>query len=257
MRALSLLLILVNVGLLGWARWVAPPQPPPAPRLVPAEAQRLVLVARAPDRVAAATDGPAQDGEGAGAAADAPAAEAGDPGPPRQAQAPAPPAELAGARLVVLAAAATAQCASIGPFEDSDVAAAAVEAVRAEGLQASRRVTEDEVFVGRAVLIPPLPTREAAQATADRLRRAGIRDMYVIEPPAPLANAISLGLFSEPARADRHAARLRSLGFAPELRDRTRTAEVYFVDFRVPPGRAVDLSRFEGGGRRLVSGACP
>ncbi|MEM9383772.1 MAG: hypothetical protein AAGA68_01825 [Pseudomonadota bacterium] len=250
MRAIALLLVLVNLGLLGWSRWVAT-APMPSARPLPASVERLALVAP-PGQVR-------EDEVGGEVLADASVEsdpqEAGEPAPPAAVPASIPAAELAGSQLVVIAPSAQAQCASVGPFLDLAGAAEFAAAVRARGLEPGQRRLASDVWVGYSVMLPPLPSREAARATASALREAGVEDLY-IEPGGDLRNAISLGLFSQRDGADRHAKAIRDLGFEPEIRDRTRTADVYFVDFEVPAGKRVDLSRFERQGRRLSNGVC-
>ncbi len=252
MRAVTLLLVLVNLGLLAWSRWVAP-APGPASRPVPASAERLALVKR-DDVVDLGVDDPASADVDPGLANEP--EEAGEPAPPSEVPAEvAATIELAGSQLVVIAPGDQAQCASVGPFLDLAGAGEFAAAVRARGLQPSQRLIASDVWVGYSVMLPPMRSREEARAVAAALREAGIEDLY-IEPGGALRNAISLGLFSQRAGADRHAGRIRALGYEPQIRDRTRTADVYFVDFEVPAGERVDLSRFERQGRRLSNGVC-
>jgi hypothetical protein len=286
MRALALILVLANFGVFGWTRWVAVPEADVTPpRTLGPQVERLALVA-AP---AAAPGSPSGLADGAGDAMADPQTGAGEEGapavattPPANAARDVPPAErevgrdgddaettgasasesavpdvvLAGAQLVVIAPPDSPPlCASIGPFLDIPSAADLSAELRSRALVPKQRVLESDVWVGYAVLLAPAPTRAEALAVTDRLKARGIEDLYVI-PSGDQRNAVSLGLFSERRRAERRVAQLRELGFDPQIQDRTRTATVYFVDFEVPSGQRVDLSRFERPGRRLTNGEC-
>ncbi len=175
--------------------------------------------------------------------------------PPQDLAGSAPAVELAGTQLVVVAADDLDLCASIGPFLDLQQAAEFAAAVRQRGLVPIQRLLDSEIWVGYAVLLPPAADREAALGVAARLRAAGVDDIYV-EAAGEWRDAVSLGLYSERPRAERRAAQIRALGFDAQVRDRTRVARVYWVDFEVPAGRRVDLSAYERPGRRLTNGEC-
>jgi hypothetical protein len=284
-----LALVLLNLGMFGWTQWVATPSTAAPPRALSKEVEVLTILPRAAtvdasmvaatgerdeasDRAggaaaettseapltvepaAAATPGEEDGGTVAGASeVEAPSPD----GEPAAVPAPSTePVELAGTQLVIIAAPDQPdQCASIGPFIELGQAAEFAAVIREMGLTPSQRLLESDVWVGYAVLLPPLPTRAEGLGVAQTLREAGVEDIYV-EPGGELRNAVSLGLFSDRQRAGRRAAQITDLGFSPVIRDRTRTAEVYWVDFVVPSGRRVDLSRFEQPGRRLTNGEC-
>jgi hypothetical protein len=56
-------------------------------------------------------------------------------------------------------------------------------------------------------------------------------------------NAISLGLFTAPERADQRAAEIGRLGFAPRVAERFRDATVYWLDFVETAGEPLHPER--------------
>ena len=177
LRALIVILLALNLGVAAWW-WVSGDATHAPPRLPADTTPRLRLVS-----------------EGALAAA-APAA------------APGPGALPASASAV-------ARCVRLGPFAD---AAARDAAWRSLGAVVERAVPRDvPARSGRGwrVIVPPLPTREAATAEAERMRAAGIRDLYVLNEGVD-AHAIALGRYGNEQTARRREADLRGRGFAAQ-----------------------------------------
>ncbi|HEY4341258.1 MAG TPA: hypothetical protein VGM97_15045, partial [Steroidobacteraceae bacterium] len=75
------------------------------------------------------------------------------------------------------------------------------------------------------------------------------------------ANVLSLGLFSEQARAETRRAEIAKLGFEPVVQNRTHNGEVHWLDVTLQePGQLVDptlLQPESGGIVRLETTACP
>ena len=74
------------------------------------------------------------------------------------------------------------------------------------------------------VMIPPLPSRAAGLAMLKRLEAEGITDTWLF-PRGVYRNAISLGLFSRKAGAERHLRRVNQQGFEAELIEKGRRQE--------------------------------
>lgn len=142
-------------------------------------------------------------------------------------------------------------CVSIGPFRDLTEVARASTSLRASGLVPRQRAGEGPVWAGYWVSLAGVGTSAEAQKIIERLRRSGIADAYVV-PDAGAGGTISLGLFSDRARALRRVDDVRALGYAPLLQERTRTGTVYWIDVDVAPGRKLDPATFEGDAGRIV-----
>ncbi len=134
------------------------------------------------------------------------------------------------------AAAIGRSCVSIGPFKTNPEADAAMAEYRDEGMLASVRTTEGELFVGHWVQIRNIPDREAGNAILEQLRAGGLGDAYLV-PTDEEGLKISLGLFGEMARAERVELQAKSLDLPADITRRMREATVFFVDIGLPPGK--------------------
>lgn len=258
MKALGLALLLANVLFLAWSQWLgsnepvatAAPPPPDVPKLVlakeaePAPAQEASLPAAPEEQPQQGAEyGPLEVRDGVN---DRPSRN-----PPPAAAEQTPPAELL---------AGVSRCLSVGPFRDLAAASQGSTALRSAGHDPRTRVAEGEVWAGLWVYLGDLPSRTEAQRAVTLLKQRGIRDAYIM-PAADATADISLGIFSEPARAQRRAEEVRALGFTPTIADRTRTGTVYWVDVELKPTDGfIDPSTIpseEGKISRLQVEACP
>jgi len=219
MKALFLGLLLANVLFFAWAQWHAPD-----------EQQLGAAVASTVPTLQLADE----DQISSPSAADADAA------PTNASQAPADSPEIAPERppeTTTVASSTTGaelpggavRCVSIGPFRDLSEATQASAALRGGGYDPRTRVAEGDVWAGLWVYLDDLPSHEEAQRAMTLLKRRGISDAYIM-PSADLTNDISLGVFSEPTRAQRRAEEIKTLGFTPTIADRTRRGTVYWID---------------------------
>jgi hypothetical protein len=120
-------------------------------------------------------------------------------------------------------------------FKSSPEADAAMTEYRTEGMRASVRTTEGQLFVGHWVQIRNIPDREAGNAILEQLRIGGLGDAYLV-PTDEEGLKISLGLFGEMSRAERVELQAKSLDLQVDITARMREATVFFVDIGLPPG---------------------
>jgi hypothetical protein len=121
------------------------------------------------------------------------------------------------------------RCISVGPFRDVSETAHAASILRGGGYDPRQRVADGEVWAGVWVYLPLPATRTAAEQTLAKLKSSGIDD--ALEMPGPNdGSVISLGLFSEPKRAQARIAQAQALGFNPGIADRKRNGNVYWID---------------------------
>lgn len=122
-----------------------------------------------------------------------------------------------------------ANCVSGGPYLDRAAAEQAATNLAVLGYTSRLRPSRDQVWVGQWVRIDDFATPEDAQAALAALRSAGAGDAFVMsdEPPG---NVVSLGIFSEPARADEAMAIAHNAGFTPRMDDHYRVADVFWLD---------------------------
>jgi hypothetical protein len=254
LKSIVVCLVLANVGYFLWARGIAKTAEAPASG-VPAATLRLASESADASRPA-----------GAGSAADAAVGAAGgasaDSG--RGAEVPrAEGAESAKAGLLTN----VKRCITVGPFRDVSEAAHAATTLRGGGYDPRQRVADGEVWAGVWVYLPLPSSRTAGDQMLARLKSGGFDD--ALEMPGPNdSSVISLGLYSEPKRAQARVAQAQALGFNPGIADRKRTGNVYWIDIDLKPtdsllnpadlqGEAGHIVRLEVKSCPSVSGASP
>ena len=152
------------------------------------------------------------------------------------------------------------RCISVGPFRDVSEAAHAASTLRGGGYDPRQRVAEGEVWAGVWVYLPLPAARSVAEQTLAKLKAGGIDD--ALEMPGPNeGSVISLGLYSEPKRAQSRVAQAQALGFNPGIADRKRTGNVYWIDIDLKPTDSLlnpaDLQGESGRIVRLEVKGCP
>jgi hypothetical protein len=152
------------------------------------------------------------------------------------------------------------RCISVGPFRDVSEAAHAASTLRGGGYDPRQRVADGEVWAGVWVYLPLPAARPVADQTLAKLKAGGIDD--ALEMPGPNeAAVISLGLYSEPKRAQARVAQVQGLGFNPGIADRKRNGNVYWIDIDLKSTDSLlnpsDLQGESGRIVRLEVKACP
>jgi hypothetical protein len=192
LRALFLMLLLANLLFLAWATWIAPPAPLAGMATPSAPDRRAIRLLR---------EAPAQ-----GAAA-----------------------QPASAASAAAADQQQAACVSAGPFLERAQAEVAASQLQKLGFTSRLRAATEQIRVGQWVRVPNLATAEDAANALAALKAAGVADAEIVHEDPP-ANTVSLGVFGEPARAAQVAEIARKAGFSPEVSDRTRSADVFWLD---------------------------
>lgn len=220
MRWLVLSLLIANAAFLGWQlqREPAPPEPAASPT-PPGMVNRLLLVGEIDDSVLRERRGPL-------------AVE--------PSLAPSDSVKLDDVLAAMPESAREAACYTVGPLEGE----AAAEAVRAWLVERDQRVTlrvgERREVARYWVHLPPVSSREAAEDRAREMRAAGIDDIYVI-PRGDMANAISLGLYSQRESLERRLRELEDKGFTPSIAPRYRTLTASWLDVAASASRPVPV----------------
>ena len=200
-RALIVLLVVLNLGVAAW--WVSRPEPlPPPPPVQPAGVTKLKLLSE--NRSAASSIAPAL------AATQTPVSTA------ATTASQAAPALVDAATAAAAAPALPAQCFSVGPFANQAAASAAGTRLGNRVSRSRAREVPGNSAQGYNVLLPPQPDREAAQALAQRIGAAGFDDYLVVNTGAQ-ANGIALGRYRSREAAERRQAAMRAAGFEAQL----------------------------------------
>jgi hypothetical protein len=120
-------------------------------------------------------------------------------------------------------------CYTLGPLDNEDDISALSAWFDAQGSRAKLRTDERREVVSTWVFMPPLESREAADARVLEMQAANIDDIYVI-PRGDMANAISLGLYSQEQSLQRRVSQLEERGFTPSVLPRYRTVIASWFD---------------------------
>jgi hypothetical protein len=242
LKSIVVCLVLANVGYYLWARGIAKTPEAPASGM---PAATLKLASESPETSHTASpdagNAAAAGITGSSGGTDAPRADSGD-----------------GTGLGLLTN--VKRCISVGPFRDVSEAAHAATTLRGGGYDPRQRVADGEVWVGVWVYLPLPPSRAAGDQTLAKLKAGGIDD--ALEMPGPNdGSVISLGLYSEPKRAQARVAQAQALGFNPGIADRKRTGNVYWIDIDLKPTDSLlnpaDLQNDAGRIVRLEVKGCP
>lgn len=227
-RALIVFLVLLNVSVALW--WMLRGEPVVAAVQSPAGVAQLQLLdetAPLHPPQSSVTAPPLQDTTGASPSASSPTQTLSS--PPATPSAPETPAtvEPAAGKLVAPPAAAIApaaapsatpqRCIALGPFADRSSAQTA-QGKTGNALTQAR--LQEQAVPGSTtrfrVMLPPAASREAAQATVQRIIAAGLSDYYIIAQ-GPDANAIALGQYRNREGAERRLAAVQAAGFQARL----------------------------------------
>lgn len=133
-------------------------------------------------------------------------------------------------------------CATLGPFTDEVLAESADTALAAAGLPAQRRSVPVEVNDGWWVYVTS--DSAAAQARAlDTVRRQVQRDAFAIPDDAQFR--VSVGVFTDPQRAEERAERLRGVKLEPVVEERLKESEQTWFDVTGVAPEALSDGRLE------------
>jgi hypothetical protein len=246
LKSIVVCLVLANVGYFLWTRGIATAPEAPAQAKPPATlklASESPEVARSAAVDAIASDGAATVGSiaaGSGGT-EAPRADAG-----------------VGSGVGLLTN--VKRCISVGPFRDVSEAARAATTLRGGGYDPRQRVADGDVWAGVWVYVQLPTSRASSEQILAKLKAGGIDD--ALEMPGPNeGSVISLGLYSEPKRAQARVAQVQALGFNPGLTDRKRIGNVYWIDIDLKPTDSLlnpaDLQGETGRIVRLEVKGCP
>lgn len=206
LRATIVILVMLNLGAAAW--WLLRP---------------VVASATATQAVAADAPGLRLVGEPVAAITSAAAPAA-----------PLPATPQVQAEVATVPAGTTSElCLRFGPFAETTARDAARAALSAAGVSAVTRDLPSRSARGWKVAMPAMASREEAVALAERIKAAGISDLYVMNEGAD-ANSVALGRFGSEEAARRREAELRDNGFAAQATPLGDTPAQAWLDARLP-----------------------
>lgn len=127
---------------------------------------------------------------------------------------------------------------------------------RRGGSTQPRRAAKSQVTIYR-VLLPPLPTRAAANARVAQLKQRGIRDVALVSG-SDGASTISLGVYGSRANAERRLAELERLGYEAKAETMEVTRAAWWLDAVVTGDEAQIAQEFRHAfpGKQLEARPC-
>jgi len=208
-RNFILPLVLANLLLLAWDRWIAP------------------------QGVADPTSFPARSGA------------ARDPqlvlfSPAAVTSIPVPPSAPASAQPELTPVVDVQHCERIGPFDSPEPASSIAQQLGRRGLTVDLVHETGDVWVGQWVQVADLGSGAKARQTVERLVAAGLNDAYIVRTEPTID--VSLGVFRGQAGADRVIKIARSAGLDPVSTDRFRTGTQHWVNVELRGAQALDLT---------------
>jgi hypothetical protein len=155
-----------------------------------------------------------------------------------------PPAVTAAAPTVVASAASGSAapqmlCLAVGPFDTPQDLRNARAPLAGEGVRMRSRQEQTSQARGWWVYLPAPGNRAQALALARQLDAAHVGDYFVMSS-GDQPNAISLGLFRDPANARKRRDEVVAAGFAAQLQERTEQVPEYWLDLAVADGARFD-----------------
>jgi len=154
----------------------------------------------------------------------------------------------------------TPACMSVGPFGDITNAAKAAGILTSKGFAPQQRAEEAGTAAGYWVYVAGLKDEVEADKARVGLEKSGIKDALVMPANGEAGRRISLGLFSDRARAEQRAAAVKRMGLKAEVAEHKLPQVVYWIDLTPRPGMTtVPIAGLfaEGVGSRIVVQGCP
>jgi hypothetical protein len=148
------------------------------------------------------------------------------------------------------------RCVTVGPFATSELAARARATLTDSGYASLPREEQTRVVDGYWVFLEAPTSAAAERRLLERLRRGGINDAQAVGDPG--TRRISLGVFSEEARAIAQSERVARLQLLPQIEARETTGTAIWLDLQLksdaPP---LEGQKFQAGENELEFRPCP
>lgn len=153
-------------------------------------------------------------------------------------------------------ASADGSCVTVGPFASNELAARARQTLTDSGYPSLPREEATTVPDGFWVYLESPTTPVAENRLLDKLRRGGIADAQAVGEGG--ARRISLGVFSDEARAAAQSERVAKLGLLPQILAREKPSSTIWLDLTLKTGAPpLEGQKFQAGDTELVFKPCP
>jgi hypothetical protein len=181
---------------------------------------------------------------------------------PKQAALPVSP-KVDAPRLQLVAenspatASGNGRCVTVGPFATNELAARARQTLNDSGYTSLPREVTTNVFEGYWVYLESPPTESGERRLLDRLRKGGVTDAAAVGDLGA-SRRISLGVFTEEARAASQSERVAKLGLLPQIVAREKPGTAIWLDLTLKSDApTLEGQKFPAGESELEFKACP
>lgn len=160
------------------------------------------------------------------------------------------------ARETLPVATGNGTCVTVGPFATNELAARARQTLSDSGYVSVPREVETSEFQDYWVYLESPPTESGERRLLERLRKGGIDDAAAVGE-AGSARRISLGLFTDEARAATQSEKVARLGLLPQIEAREKPGTAIWLDLTLksdsPP---LEGQKFSAGDTELEFRSC-
>ncbi|MEJ0086855.1 MAG: hypothetical protein WDO72_14330 [Pseudomonadota bacterium] len=155
------------------------------------------------------------------------------------------------------AASGNGRCVTVGPFTSNELAARARQTLSDSGYTSLPREVTTNVFEGFWVYLESPPTESGERRLLERLKNGGVTDAAAVGDLGA-SRRISLGVFSDEARAAAQSERVAKLGLLPQIVAREKPGTALWLDLTLksdaPP---LEGQKFAAGETELEFKTCP
>jgi predicted RecA/RadA family phage recombinase len=149
------------------------------------------------------------------------------------------------------------RCVTVGPFASNELAARARQTLSDSGYTSLPREVVTNVFEGYWVYLESPSTQSAEKRLLDRLQKGGIVDAAAVGDLGA-SRRISLGVFSDEARAATQSERVAKLGLLPQIVAREKPGTALWLDLTLKSDApTLEGQKFLAGDSELEFKACP
>jgi hypothetical protein len=146
---------------------------------------------------------------------------------------------------------------TVGPFATNELAARARQTLTDSGYTSLPREVTINVLEGYWVYLESPPSESGERRLLDRLKKGGIDDAAAVGDLGALRR-ISLGVFSDEARAASQSEKVARLGLLPQIVAREKPGTAIWLDLTLKSDApTLEGQKFPAGESELEFKACP
>lgn len=152
---------------------------------------------------------------------------------------------------------ASGGCVTVGPFANNELAARARQTLSDSGYPSLPREVNSSTLDGYWVFLESPPTEAGERRLLERLQKGGVTDAQAMGELGS-SRRISLGIFSDEARAAAQSERVAKLQLLPQIEAREKPSTSIWLDLTLKSGSPpLEGQKFQAGDTELEFKNCP